>query len=183
VYYDEDCGICYKTRLVIEHLDARNTIVFRGAQSDAHLEPALQDIDAERLLHDIHAVDSRGRVFTGVASYRMMFRRIPLLWGMLVLATLPPTRWIANIVYRYVADHRLKNNCTIPMPVDPSAQRRPVWNRIGARAMRVRIPLVVVSIGAILACQASATTIIAGKALFGSNPGGEQVYNQARRVQ
>lgn len=183
VYYDEDCGICYKTRLVIEHLDARNTILFRGAQSDAHREPALQDVDADRILHDLHAVDSRGRVFAGVATYRKMFRRIPLLWGMLVLATLPPTRWIANIVYRYVADHRLKNNCTIPMPVDPSSASRPLRDRSRMLALRYRTPIVVASIGVLLACQASATTFIAGKALFGSNPGGESVYNQARRVQ
>ncbi|MBO9153255.1 DCC1-like thiol-disulfide oxidoreductase family protein [Chitinophaga sp. GCM10012297] len=111
-YYDLECPLCLRTKIVIEHLDVAGKIKFASVQSYASAEPALKDIPEETLLLDIHSVDKKGKVYKGVDSYIRAFRSIfylkPLSW----LLRIPGIYHLAGKVYRFTAENRTRHRCT-----------------------------------------------------------------------
>src|SRR5262249_12882286 len=95
-------------------------------------------LDADALGRSVHAVRGR-RSWAGVAAYRAIGPRVPLLWPALPFLTLP----IADRVYRHVADSRA---CRLPLPAE------------GLRPLR-RSPPAVAVVG---------TLLVAGNVAFGA---------------
>lgn len=111
-YYDGECPLCARTRVVIEHFDVRKAILFRSVQGAAAQEPALEEIEEETLVDDIHSVDGHGRVYVGVDTYAQVLNAIfylrPLSW---FLRT-PGIYHLAKAVYGFVAANRTTERCT-----------------------------------------------------------------------
>ncbi|WP_426446773.1 DCC1-like thiol-disulfide oxidoreductase family protein [Paenibacillus sp. S-38] len=108
VYYDRLCPLCRGTAAVLQALDPRRAAVWLPLQEHAAEEPKLSGVPEEELLHDIRAVDSRGRVYRGADTYAAMLRAsgwlAPLGW----LLSLWPIRAAAASVYEAVAERRAR---------------------------------------------------------------------------
>ncbi|MCK5871428.1 MAG: DUF393 domain-containing protein, partial [Methylococcales bacterium] len=111
VFYDEQCPLCNKTVLILNHFDILKCIDFKGAQSQAKNCPELASINSEILLTDLYAVDNQGQVYKGVASYAQIFihsRYLAVIgWGL----NLPAVFKIAHQRYRKIADSRTRIDC------------------------------------------------------------------------
>ena len=106
VFYDGDCRVCRRTIAAIRTMDLLGCIMYVDARKDLSLDlTKLGSIDRSNLLQDIHAI-SNGREYRGVAAYRAMAIRIPVLWPVMPVLFLPPAVGIANKVYRRVKHSR-----------------------------------------------------------------------------
>lgn len=112
IYYDGECPLCARTRIVLEHVDVRNRLAFRTVQAAAAAEPALAAIAPGELLRNIYAVDRHGRVFSGLATYIRALSAIWYLKPVAWLLRLPGINQLARRVYGYVAANRLTERCT-----------------------------------------------------------------------
>lgn len=58
-------------------------------------------------MRELHAVDAVGRVFRGARAVAEIGRRLGPGWRVLGAVTAyPPVRWVADLVYRWVAKNR-----------------------------------------------------------------------------
>ncbi len=111
VFYDEQCPLCNRTVLILNHFDVFNCIEFKGAQSHAASYPALVGIDQATLMIDLYALDKNGCLYAGVDAYAeiLIKMRYPFLLGWLL--KLPGVHSLACHYYRKIADSRLRVNC------------------------------------------------------------------------
>jgi len=111
-YYDAECPLCARTRLVIEHFDARRAVYFRSVQAAAEQEPALRGVAPQALLDGVHSVAANGRVYRGLDTYVQVLRAIPYLTPFAWLLQLPGVYRLARAGHRFVARHRATERCT-----------------------------------------------------------------------
>ncbi|MDQ7091866.1 MAG: DCC1-like thiol-disulfide oxidoreductase family protein [Methylococcales bacterium] len=111
VFYDEQCPLCNRTILILNHFDLLNTIDFKGAQSFAAHCSALDSIDSKTLLTDLYAVDNNNQRYAGVATYAQIFIHMRYLCGLGYLLKQPHVFKIAHKKYRQIADSRLRVRC------------------------------------------------------------------------
>lgn len=111
-YYDSECPLCVRTKIIISHLDWFNKIAFKTVQFDAAEESALNGIDENTLLNDIHSVNIKGNVFSGVDTYIQVLKRIFYLYPIGLLLQLPGIYHIAKKIYQFVAKNRTTERCT-----------------------------------------------------------------------
>ena len=118
VFYDEQCPLCNRTVLTLNHFDIFNTIDFKSAQKFATECPALASIGEKTLLTDLYAVDKNNIVHAGVASYAQILINMRYCALLGYLLKLPGIYFIANTKYRKIADARERvscnNDCKIP---------------------------------------------------------------------
>ena len=129
VFYDQQCPLCCRTVLTINHFDIFNSIEFKPAQEAAAQQPELQAIDSQQLLKDLYAVDAKGRVYAGVATYAKILRATRYLAPFGWLLSMPGVYQIACQVYRHIADNRLRESCDIHCPVSQITQPSLVYDR------------------------------------------------------
>lgn len=111
-YYDTECPLCIRTKIIISHLDWFDLIGFKTVQFDADDHSKLRDIDKEILLDDIHSVDKNNKVYRGVDTYLQVFKRIFYLFPLYLLISLPGIYHLAKKVYGYVAENRDTERCS-----------------------------------------------------------------------
>lgn len=111
-YYDAECPLCVRTKIIITHFDFFNKIEFKTVQFDASEELSLKGIDRNTLLDDIHSVDLKGTVFSGVDTYIQVLKRIFYLYPISLLLRIPGIYHLAKKVYAYVALNRTNERCT-----------------------------------------------------------------------
>ncbi|GAB6047064.1 hypothetical protein JCM19379_08880 [Methyloparacoccus murrellii] len=120
VFYDQDCPLCNRTAIFVEHFDLRRAVDFRGLQSHAHAFPALAGIPETTLLNDLYALDRHGRLTAGIDTYLQILGQLgytaPLAWIM----RLPGIYQLARASYRRIADQRERLPCGEHCPA-PSA--------------------------------------------------------------
>ena len=111
VYYDDQCSICNRTRIIFQHFDIRSALQFEGLRSLADDDPILEGRRREDLAADFYSVDRKGEVSRGVQTYRKMFSCLifaaPLSW----LMRLPGLGKLSERIYRRVANHRATGGC------------------------------------------------------------------------
>lgn len=111
-FYDGECPLCNRTRIILSHFDSRKRIEFLTVQENADKESILKDIPKEKLLDNIHAVSANGKIYSGVDVYIKIFNTIwylkPLSWFM----RLPGIYQMSRVIYRTVALNRTTNRCT-----------------------------------------------------------------------
>ncbi|SEA69072.1 DCC1-like thiol-disulfide oxidoreductase family protein [Psychroflexus halocasei] len=111
-YYDAECPLCNRTRIILEHFDTHQNISFLTVQGNAAQENALESIGEETLLRDIHSVDQNGKVYQGVDTYIRVLKTIwylkPLAW----FIAFPGIYHIGKKTYNYVALNRNTERCT-----------------------------------------------------------------------
>ncbi|MCA1852217.1 MAG: DUF393 domain-containing protein, partial [Beggiatoa sp.] len=111
VFYEEQCPLCNRTVITVQHFDVCKAIAFRGLQTHARQYRELDWISDDELLKDIYGLDRKGRLYRGLDTY------VRILIGMRYLAPLgwlmraPGIYQLGRRVYRHIADHRARLVC------------------------------------------------------------------------
>lgn len=111
VYYDEECPLCNRIKIITTHFDFFAVIRFKGVQSYASSDNLLKDVSQEALLGNIYSIDSKGRIYHGLGTYVQIFSRIWFLWPISILLRLPLISHLANKVYAYITQNRFREVC------------------------------------------------------------------------
>ncbi|MBS1214793.1 MAG: hypothetical protein H6R26_3410, partial [Proteobacteria bacterium] len=113
VFFDQECPLCNRTAIIIEHFDIFGAIAFKGLQTHAREYRQLDRIDDAHLLKDIYALDAKGRLYEGLDTYirilRAMVYPAPAAW----LLSLPGIHRLGSLVYRRIADNRARIACDL----------------------------------------------------------------------
>jgi predicted DCC family thiol-disulfide oxidoreductase YuxK len=112
MFYDSECPLCVRTKISISHLDWFNKIEFKTVQFDAQKYQKLALIDQNTLLNDIHSIDKKGTVFSGIDTYIQVFRRIFYLYPLYFLLKVPPVYHYAKKIYAHIAQNRTSERCS-----------------------------------------------------------------------
>lgn len=111
-YYDQECPLCVRTKIIINHFDIFNKIEFKTVQNNAEEEPLLNDYTHDQLLDNIFSISKKGKVFQGVDTYIQVLSNMiytkPISW----ILRIPGIYHIAKKVYNYVAVNRTTERCT-----------------------------------------------------------------------
>ena len=89
VFFDQQCPLCNRTVLILNHFDIFNCIDFKSAQDHAAHYPALAAINPETLLLDLYALDSANRIYSGVNTYIQIFLKMRYLYPIGIILSLP----------------------------------------------------------------------------------------------
>lgn len=119
VYYDEQCPLCNRTAIFVEHFDIRHAVDFRGLQTHARDCAALASLPEAELLKDLYAVDSRQTVHSGVDTYIRILQHMGYTAPLALLLRLPGIHAIAARIYRRIADSRERIVCDAGCTVEP----------------------------------------------------------------
>jgi len=131
VFYDEQCPLCGKTVLILNHFDIFNTIDFKGAQSYAAKYPALSNIPEETLLTDLYALNKHNTVSSGVNTYAQILINMRYLALAGYIMKLPGIYQFACKTYRNIADTRIRNTCNEScMPITTSQPAFSLYDQV-----------------------------------------------------
>ncbi len=95
VWFDSACPLCQREIALMRRLDRRGAIHF----VDACAPDAACPIDRADLLARFHAQEN-GRLLSGAAAFAAMWRAIPLLRPMGIVAGWPPLTPVFEVAYR-----------------------------------------------------------------------------------
>ncbi|MBP1150770.1 MULTISPECIES: DCC1-like thiol-disulfide oxidoreductase family protein [Methylocaldum] len=131
VFYDQQCPLCNRTVIVIQHFDILKAVDFKGLQTNAKEYRELDSIPENKLLQDLYALDGERRLYSGLDTYIRilvgMGYTAPVGW----LMRLPGIYHLGNRCYRRIADRRERIVCdeacavqSLPPPIEehPFAQ-------------------------------------------------------------
>tara|TARA_R110002167_G_scaffold35735_2_gene113941 strand:- start:1001 stop:2887 length:1887 start_codon:yes stop_codon:yes gene_type:complete len=111
-YYDEECPLCNRTKIIINYLDFFNAIEFKGVQTYGFNNPLFKDINQEDLLDNIYSISNNGTIYSGIDTYKVAFKKIPFLFSLGILLSIPGIYHIGKWIYTKVADNRYVERCT-----------------------------------------------------------------------
>ena len=94
VWFDGDCPLCLREIALMRRLDRRNAIRFIDLHGSADCP-----IDRAELLARFHAREGDGELISGAAAFAAMWRAIPLLRPLGLLARIPPVLWLLERLY------------------------------------------------------------------------------------
>jgi predicted DCC family thiol-disulfide oxidoreductase YuxK len=143
-YYDAECPLCNRARIVISHFNSSENIKFLTVQGSAELDPNLQGITMDSLLTDIHSVDDKGRVYVGLDTYIQVLNAIWYLKLFSLILRLPIINQVGKAVYKYVAENRTlerctEDNCGYEIPVLPADEgKMKILTNFTIKDMKVR---------------------------------------------
>lgn len=111
-YYDSECPICVRTKIIISHLDWFNKIGFKTFEFDSKNDSNLEGIKKEDLLNNIYCVDIKGNVFSGFDTYLQVMKRIFYFYPIALILKIPGIYQMAKRVYVNIASNRNTESCT-----------------------------------------------------------------------
>lgn len=94
VWYDASCPLCRREIALMRRLDRAGRISFVDVSDPAQACP----IDRAAMLARFHAREN-GRMVSGAAAFGAMWRAIPLLWPLGILARLPGAERLLDRAY------------------------------------------------------------------------------------
>ncbi|MSP27839.1 MAG: DUF393 domain-containing protein [Methylococcales bacterium] len=112
VFYDQQCPLCNRTVLMLNHFDIFSRVTFKNAQQHAMYYPALMGISDETLLTDLYALDAHNKIYSGVDTYSQILLKMGYLAPIGFVLRLPVIYQIAVKKYRAIADSRLRIPCS-----------------------------------------------------------------------
>ena len=112
ILYDGNCRVCRRAIAILRSLDALDTMTALPGTTDDPRRREYADVTDEMLAHDIWVLEG-GRRSQGFDAYRRIALRLPLLWPIAVLMTVPGVASVGRRIYRRVADAR---TCRIREP-------------------------------------------------------------------
>lgn len=95
VWYDSQCPLCAREIALMKRLDQRGAIDFVDLY-----EARDCPIDLDELLRRFHAREHGKPVVSGAAAFAAMWRAIPVLRPLGLLAKFPPMLWLLEGAYR-----------------------------------------------------------------------------------
>lgn len=111
-FYDEECPLCNRTRIILNHLDYFNAIEFKGVQTYGFEDERFKQYSKEELLDNIYSITQKNKVLSGVDTYKKSFKFIPLLFPLGLLMSLPGIYHLAKAIYNKIAQNRFVDRCT-----------------------------------------------------------------------
>lgn len=111
VFYDQQCPLCNRTVIIVEHFDIFRAIKFKGLQTYARQYRELAAIPEEELLTDLYALDQEGQLYSGFDTYIQILLKMKYLALLGFLLKIPGIYQIGSRVYRKVADQRTRLSC------------------------------------------------------------------------
>ncbi len=99
VWYDGACPLCRREIALMRRLDRRGRIEFVDVDSDRHDCPVDCPIDRAELLARFHAREGN-QIVDGAEAFAAMWRAIPVLRPLGLLARLRPVLWMLELAYR-----------------------------------------------------------------------------------
>lgn len=111
VYYDQECPLCARLKMTVEHFDLYSNVLFKGVQSSRE-DDAIKNTELDDLLDNIHSVDRQGRVHIGIDTYVQIMDAMRYTLPISLLLRIPGIYHLARAMYRYVAVNREVERCT-----------------------------------------------------------------------
>ncbi len=94
VWYDSECPLCVREIALMRRLDRRRAIDFVNLQAAGDCP-----VDREQLLARFHAQERGEPVVSGAAAFAAMWRAIPVLKPLGLLARIKPVLWLLERAY------------------------------------------------------------------------------------
>jgi predicted DCC family thiol-disulfide oxidoreductase YuxK len=117
LFFDDKCNICDRTVQIITYLDIFNRIKLMPVSKN--IDQLIKfKINHEDALTDLYGVDEDSKkVTSGYSLYFWLTKKLVLLWPFLLILWLGKVLYIGPLIYRIIADNRLKINgvCTLPL--------------------------------------------------------------------
>jgi len=130
VFFDQQCPLCNRTVLILNHFDIFNCIDFKSAQEHAARYPAMTAITPETLLLDLYALDNENRIYSGVNTYIQILQKMRYLYPIGLVLSLPGIYTLAVKKYRSIADSRARISCTSDCLISPKLQDNNLYHQI-----------------------------------------------------
>jgi predicted DCC family thiol-disulfide oxidoreductase YuxK len=113
VFYDQQCPLCCRTVLLLNHFDVLRGVDFKSAQEQAKNHPELLRLGEKELLADLYAIDANRRLYAGVDTYAgiLIAMRYTALFGWLL--KMPLIYPLSCRIYRDIADKRARLTCDV----------------------------------------------------------------------
>ena len=130
VFFDQQCPLCNRTVLILNHFDIFHCIDFKSAQAYASHYPAMAAITPESLLLDLYALDANERIYSGVDTYSQILRKMLYLYPVGLFLSLPGVHLLAVKKYRAIADSRNRITCSTDCLVSHELQDNTWYHRV-----------------------------------------------------
>jgi predicted DCC family thiol-disulfide oxidoreductase YuxK len=142
VYFDGECPLCRRTVAILKGFDYFGNLSFKDFRERGALT-GLSGVGYQDLERRMHALSPAGEVKAGYVAVVQVARRLPALWILGLLGSVPGAASIGSPLYDWVADRRLRFHrcddaaCAVPKPIAPSrvTVMVPEWVRRAATAL------------------------------------------------
>lgn len=111
VFYDQQCPLCNRTRIIVEHFDIFKAIEFKGLQDHARKYPELNNLSDDQLLEDLYALDQKNRLYLGIDTYIQILLKMKYTALLGVMIRIPGIYHAGKQIYRRIADQRTRLTC------------------------------------------------------------------------
>jgi predicted DCC family thiol-disulfide oxidoreductase YuxK len=124
VVYDGTCGICAGNLKWLYRLDTLKKFDATPYQADdlLRLFPHLKLAECEQTMH---LVFPDGRTYAGADAFRQVFLRMPLMFPVGVLLSVPPLPWILRKLYPILARNRYHIGGKCELPAEAALKEEP----------------------------------------------------------
>ena len=95
VWYDSECPLCVREIALMRRLDKRGAIEFLDLYTTSDCP-----VDRQLLLERFHARERGGPMVSGAKAFAAMWRAIPPLRPLGLIARFPPALWVLERLYR-----------------------------------------------------------------------------------
>jgi predicted DCC family thiol-disulfide oxidoreductase YuxK len=95
VWYDSDCPLCVREIRLMRRLDRREAIDFVSIQGATGCP-----LSTDELMKRFHARERGEAIVSGAAAFAAMWRAIPLMRPLGLLARFRPVLWVLERLYR-----------------------------------------------------------------------------------
>jgi predicted DCC family thiol-disulfide oxidoreductase YuxK len=107
VLYDGRCRFCRGQMAILRRLDLTGRLALLSLH-DPSVARDFPEIPPEELMREMFLVDRQGRAHGGVQAWRVLSRRLPILWPAAILLHLPGSLPAWNWLYRLIARNRYR---------------------------------------------------------------------------
>lgn len=117
VIYDGTCGICAGNLKWLYRLDTLRKFDAMPYQAQ-ELVAMFPHLRLEDCQNTMHLVFPDGKTYTGADAFRKIFLRMPLMFIVGLLMSIPPIPWILRRLYPLLARnrYRLGGRCELTLP-------------------------------------------------------------------
>ncbi|MEH1008488.1 DCC1-like thiol-disulfide oxidoreductase family protein [Winogradskyella sp. ECml5-4] len=112
LFYDAECPLCMKTRIILSYCDVFKKLHFISVQQSINSNEQLKNFSEDELLNNMCSIDKKGNVFVGLDTYKRAFLLMPISFPLGVIMYIPGISFIARKIYNYIAVNRNVERCT-----------------------------------------------------------------------
>jgi predicted DCC family thiol-disulfide oxidoreductase YuxK len=112
VYYDLECPLCTRTKIIIEHFDVFKRINFKSVQLHSSKQEVLKGLEASELYTNIYSVDKKKKLFKGLDTYIAILKNTLYFYPVGIILEIPGFYHVGSFVYDFVAKNRNTERCT-----------------------------------------------------------------------